>query len=261
MLMLPDYKMEMNLGNGSLESFFTKYPIGGYFMGWKLFDGIAEKDMVSFMKRRAREYEKASKYPLIFQQDYERGLDLPGMTELPVEMALGAANSVELAYNYGKAVALESRSVGVNWVLHPVADLNLNRFNPITNTRSISDNPDLAIKLLNKQIEGLQQNDVAATIKHFPGDGVDFRDQHLVTTCNTLSMKDWWKNHGKVFQALIDHGAAAIMPGHISLPAYQKETIEGLHPPATLSKELLTDLLKGDMGFKFAHKSIFFFKK
>lgn len=132
-----------------------------------------------------------------------------------------------MAYNYGKSVALECRSLGISWVLHPVADLNLNPLNPIANTRSISDDPDKAIRLLSRQIKGLQANGVAATIKHFPGDGVDYRDQHLMTTCNSLSREKWNQYHGKVFQALIDSGVACIMPGHITLPCYQKEKKEG----------------------------------
>ena len=129
--------------------------------------------------------------PLIFQQDYEMGVGMQGMTPFPKEMALGATDSEEMAYNYGKSVGLECRSLGISWVLHPVADLNLNPLNPIANTRSISDDPDKAIRLLSRQIKGLQDNGVAATIKHFPGDGVDYRDQHLMTTCNSLSREKW----------------------------------------------------------------------
>jgi len=96
----------------------------------------------------------------------------------------------------------------------------------------------------------MQDHGLAATIKHFPGDGVDYRDQHLLTSCNGLSMKQWWKYSGRAFQGCIDAGVYAIMPGHITLPAYQKEKKDGLYLPATLSKELLTNLLKGEMGFE-----------
>ena len=171
------------------------------------------------------------------------------MTPFPKEMALGAANSPELAYKYGKSVALECRSLGINWVLHPVADLNMNPLNPIVNTRSVSDNPEKAVCLLSEQIKGLQDNSVAATIKHFPGDGVDYRDQHLMTTVNSLSEEMWKQYHGKVFAELIKKGVACIMPGHITLPFYQKEKINGYLPPATLSHELLTGLLKKEMHF------------
>ncbi|MCI1649017.1 MAG: glycoside hydrolase family 3 protein [Bacteroides sp.] len=250
MLVLPDHQKELKLGDGSLVTFFKRYPVSGFFMGWKLWDGIKPDEYLDHIKKACFEYQQASELPLIFQEDYESGVSLPGMTSFPNEMALGAANSPELAYQYGKFVAMESKSVGVRWVLHPVADLNMNPFNPVTNTRSISDDPDKAIRLLSQQIKGLQDNGVAATVKHFPGDGVDFRDQHLLTSCNSLPFDVWKKYHGKVFKALIDSGVMAIMPGHISLPSYQKERVNGHCLPATLSKELLTNLLKNELGFK-----------
>jgi beta-N-acetylhexosaminidase len=250
MVMLPDRKAELKLGNGTLDGFFRNYPVGAFFMGYKLFDGVKSEDKTEHLRKAVVEYQQASRLPLIMQEDYETGLGLPGMTAFPREMSIGATNNEKMAFQYGEGVAIESRSVGVNWVLHPVCDLNLNPFNPIANTRSISDNPDKAIRLLKQQVNGLQQNGVAATIKHFPGDGVDYRDQHLLTSCNSLSKADWDKTFGKVYSSLIQHGVACIMPGHISLPAYQKTKINGFYPPATLSHELLTDLLKGKLGFK-----------
>ena len=250
MLMLPDRALELKLGDGSLEKLFDRYPVGGFFMGWKLFTGVTMADRLTCMVKTEHEYESASRLPLFFQQDCERGMDLPGMAIFPNEMAVGAANSPVLAHDFGKSIALQARSAGVRWVLTPVADLNLNPFNPIVNIRGISDDPDQAIRLLRQLVHGLQDNGVAATIKHFPGDGVDYRDQHLLTSCNSLSLEKWWQYHGKVFQALIDDGVAVIMPGHISFPAYQKEQINGLPAPATLSKELLTGLLKGKMRFQ-----------
>jgi beta-N-acetylhexosaminidase len=250
MLMLPDRTLELKLGGGSLPAYFKRYPVGGYFMGWKLWEGIAPADKLAHIRQRTLEYQAASELPLLFQEDYESGINIPGMTSFPNEMALGAANSPALAYAYGATVAKECRSVGVKWVLHPVADLNVNPLNPIMNVRSIGDDADRAIRLLSQQIRGLQDNGVAATIKHFPGDGVDSRDQHLLTSCNSLPFAVWKQQHGKVFQALIDSGVACIMPGHITLPSYQTEKINGFYPPATLSRELLTGLLKGEMGFK-----------
>jgi beta-N-acetylhexosaminidase len=250
MVMLPDRKTELMLGGGTLDGFFKNYPVGAFFMGYKLFDGVKSEAKTEYLRKAVVEYQLASRLPLIMQEDYETGLGLPGMTAFPREMSIGATNNEQLAYQYGEGVAMEARSVGVNWVLHPVCDLNLNPFNPIVNTRSISDNPDKAIRLLKQQINGLQSNGVAATIKHFPGDGVDYRDQHLLTSCNSLSKADWDKTYGKVYSELIQNGVACIMPGHISLPAYQKTKINGFYPPATLSKDLLTVLLKGKLGFK-----------
>jgi beta-N-acetylhexosaminidase len=250
MLMLPDRKKEMELGNGSLKTFFEKYPVSGFYMGWKLYENVKIEDHFDHIQKACKEYQEASPLPLIFQEDHENGVEMEGMALFPNEMSLGASNSPELAYAYGRAVALQSLSVGVKWVLNPVADINLNPFNPIANVRSISDDPAKAIKLLSQQIKGLQHNGVAATIKHFPGDGVDFRDQHILTSCNSLSLSAWKEYHGRVFKALIDSGVACIMAGHISLPAYQKEKKNGMYLPATLSRELLTGLLKGELGFQ-----------
>ena len=250
MLMLPDREKELELGKGSLKAYFEKYPVSGFFMDWQLYDNVKQEDRFDHIRKACKEYQGASNLPLIFQEDYESGVDIIRIPSFPNEMSLGAANSPELAYAYEKAIAQECLSVGVKWVLHPVADLNLNPFNPIANVRSISDDPDKAIKLLSRQIKGLQQNGVAATIKHFPGDGVDFRDQHMLTSCNSLTLSAWKEKHGRVFKALIDSGVACIMAGHISLPAYQKEKMNGMFLPATLSKELLTGLLKKELGFQ-----------
>ena len=253
MIMLPDRQRELELGGGSLEGFFARYPVSGFYMGWKLFDGVAKEQWTDHVRASIHAYQAASALPLLFQEDYEAGVQLPGMTPMPALMAVGAADSGDLAYAFGRSIAREARSLGVRWVLHPCADLNLNPRNPVICTRSVSDDPDKAVRLLCRLVAGLQENGLAATAKHFPGDGADSRDQHLCTTCNPLAMPDWRRTFGKVFQALIDAGVMAIMPGHFTLPAYQKgkgETIDGFHPPATLSRALLGDLLKGEMGFK-----------
>ena len=216
---------------------------------------ITEADEIGLEQAKAtlKKYTDQCTIPMLVCSDFENGCGdmLKGLTPLPYLMGLGATNSEEIAYNYGKATALEARSVGANWTYSPVADLNLNRRNPLVNTRSLTDDPDLAVRLLTQVVRGMQEHGLAACAKHFPGDGVDYRDQHCVTTNNTLSFEDWKKYSGKVFQALIDAGVYSIMPGHITLPAYQKERhSNGMCLPATLSKELITDLLKGEMGFE-----------
>ena len=89
MLMLPDRKKELDLGDGSLDVYFKRYPVTGYFMGWKLFTGVPEEERVDFVRSSVEEYQKASELPLLFQQDYESGVGLQGMTPFPKEMALG----------------------------------------------------------------------------------------------------------------------------------------------------------------------------
>lgn len=199
-----------------------------------------------------KQYVDNADIPILMTSDFENGCGsmLKGLTPLPYLMSLGAANCEKIAYDYGKATALEARSVGANWSFSPVCDLNINKRNPIVNMRALTDDPDLAIRLLNEVIRGMQENGLAACAKHFPGDGLDWRDQHIVTTQNTLSLEEWKKLSGKVFQSVIDNGVYSIMPGHITLPSYQREVFtNGMKLPATLSYELITNLLKKEMGF------------
>lgn len=202
--------------------------------------------------RTLAKYIDNAKIPMLITSDFENGCGsmLKGLTPLPYLMSLGATNSEEIAYNYGKATALEARSVGANWSFSPVSDLNVNKRNPLVNVRGISDNPEVAARLLKQVIRGMQENGLAACAKHFPGDGMDYRDQHIVTTNNSLKFDEWKKMHGKVFQSLIDDGVYSIMAGHITLPDYQKEVFSnGMKLPATLSHELIENLLKKEMGF------------
>lgn len=215
---------------------------------------ITEADEMGIEQARntLAEYIDNAKIPILLTSDFENGCGsmLKGLTPLPYLMSLGATNSEEIAYNYGKATALEARSVGANWSFSPVCDLNINNRNPLINVRGLSDNPELASRLLKQVVRGMQDNGLAACAKHFPGDGLDYRDQHIVTTHNTLNMDEWKKLSGKVFQDLIDDGVYSVMAGHITLPAYQKEVFEnGMKLPATLSYELITNLLKKEMGY------------
>lgn len=215
---------------------------------------ITEADEMGLDQARSTlaQYIDNAKIPILITSDFENGCGsmLKGLTPLPYMMGLGATDSEEIAYNYGKATALEARSVGANWTFSPVCDLNLNKRNPLVNVRSIGDDPEHAIRLLKQVIRGMQENGLAACAKHFPGDGLDYRDQHIVTTNNDLSFEEWKKMSGKVFQELIDDGVYSIMPGHITLTDYQKEVFSnGMKLPATLSHELMTNLLKKEMGF------------
>lgn len=204
-------------------------------------------------RRTLSQYVDNADIPILITSDFENGCGsmLKGLTPLPYMSGLGATNSEEIAYNYGKATALEGRSVGANWSFSPVSDLLINNRNPLVNVRAISDDPDLACRLLRQVVRGMQDNGLAACAKHFPGDGMDYRDQHIVTTNNTLSYAEWQKYHGRVFAELIDEGVDSIMIGHITLPDYQKKVFEnGMKLPATLSDELVTNLLKKEMGFR-----------
>ncbi len=190
--------------------------------------------------------------PLFAIANMEHGAaEWPGYgTDFPALMAAGAANDPGLIARLGKATAMEARHIGVNWCLTPVVDLNYNFDNPVLNTRSMGDQPERVARLASVLIEALQSQGVAATAKHFPGDGMDSRDQHLVTTINNLPFEQWIETYGYVWKQVIAAGVWTIMPGHISLPAYQGffERPEDA-PPATISRELLQTLLRQELGF------------
>jgi len=199
-----------------------------------------------------QETQKHTPIPLLIPANMEHGAaELGGYgTDFPWAMAAGAANDEALMANRGQAVGLEARHIGVNWVFHPVVDLNYNPNNPITNVRSMGDRPELISRLAVATIQGLQAHGLAATAKHFPGDGIDDRDQHLLTTINSLPFDEWLDTYGQVWRAVIDAGVMCVMPGHISLPDYQgyQDHPESA-PPATLSPKLLVDLLRQELGF------------
>ena len=213
----------------------------------------AEEGGIEEMRGYVKDLMDGCEIPPLLTSDFENGCGsmVKALTPLPYMMALGATDDTEIAYNYGKVTALEARSIGANWTFSPVCDLNRNRRNPLINNRGLTDSTDLAVKLLPEIIRGMQDSGLSACAKHFPGDGMDYRDQHIVTTYNDCDMDDWRASYGKVFAETIAAGVDSIMAGHIGLPAYPQKLSERFKMPypATLSKELITDLLKGEMGY------------
>lgn len=238
---------------GSIKTFMEKYPVGGLFIpDWYFKEHAQGQNVLDLIPAILKEYSDNAKYPMLVCEDFERGIGetYSKYTHLPVGMSLGAAADTSLAYDLGQAIALEAKELGFNWLLHPVCDLNMNPLQELVVERSVSDDVNKALPILKSQMNGLHQQGVISTVKHFPGDGVTMRNQHIVTTANSLSKEDWDASFGKLFKELIDNGAATIMVGHIQLPAYQTERINGQLPPATLSRELMVDLLKNKFGYK-----------
>ena len=237
---------------GSIENMMEKYPIGGIFVPyWDFLFTPPRNQVIPTIKNAISDYENASKYPMIVTEDFERGVGsiYSEFTNMPSEMALGAANQKDLAYKFGNAIAKESNSIGINWLLHPLVDLNMNPLQDLVVERAISDDATRAYPLLKSQIEGMNSQGIVATIKHFPGDGATIKNQHLITSANNLSVSDWNKTFGTMYQKMINKGTPCIMVGHIRFPAYQKEKRKGVLLPASLSEELMVDLLKKKMKF------------
>jgi len=168
-------------------------------------------------------------------------------------LQVAATDSEEMAYKLGLVTGREGRAVGCNWAFAPVVDIDFNFRNPITNVRSFGSDPARVARMAKAFSKGIQESGLAVSIKHFPGDGVDDRDQHLHATVNSLSVNEWNATFGMAFKEQIDAGAKTVMAGHILLPAYSRELVPGISDtelmPATLAPELLGSLLRDKLGF------------
>ncbi|MCC8067371.1 MAG: glycosyl hydrolase family 3, partial [Clostridiales bacterium] len=125
--------------------------------------------------------------------------------------------------------------------------------NPITNVRTCGSDFELVKSFCSQYVRTLQENGMAACAKHYPGDGVDFRDQHLHPTYNSLSAKEWYESYGAIYQQLIEDGLMSVMVGHIVQPNVAMDINPNLRfedcLPGSLSKELLTGVLREKFGF------------
>ncbi|MFW6160267.1 MAG: glycoside hydrolase family 3 protein [Acidobacteriota bacterium] len=186
--------------------------------------------------------------PLLIASDLERGLgnQLNGATLFPPLMSLGAIGSAEAAYAMGKVTAVEARSVGIHITYAPVVDVNINPLNPIINTRSFGEEPELVGRLAQEFIKGCQEHGLIATAKHFPGHGDTDEDSHSVLPVVTGDRERLEKVEFYPFRKVIQAGVQAIMTAHLHLPALDPT----VNMPATLSKPILTDLLRMEMSFK-----------
>ncbi len=202
-------------------------------------------------------YQKYSKIPLFIAANCDEGGNgaVPEGTFVATAVECGAGEGTDNAYHLGLVAGREASAVGCNWMYNPVCDVYKNWRNTIVNTRSFGNDPDKVIANARAYMRGIRDANpnMACTAKHFPGDGVDELDQHLVMGVNSMEVEEWEKTFGKVYRALIEDDLEAIMVGHIALPAMSRRFRPGLEDkeirPASLAPELLTDLLRGEMGF------------
>lgn len=196
-----------------------------------------------------------SKVPLLIAANLEKGgngiVEEGTLVGSPMEIA--ATDDPEVAARMAEACAREARAVGANWAFAPIIDIDTNFRNPITNTRTFGSDPDRVRRMGEAYVKRVQSLGLAASIKHFPGDGQDERDQHLVTSINSMDCDTWMATYGAAYKAGIEAGALTAMVGHIMQPAWSKRLDPTLKDeeimPGTLSAELMQGLLRGKLGF------------
>ena len=165
-------------------------------------------------------------------------------TNVPSAMAISATGERSSAYDSGVITASELRALGINCDFAPVLDVNNNKDNPVIGVRSYGDTKERVIEYGLAMAEGLQSVGVMAVGKHFPGHGDTHLDSHLALP-KILSKRDDLEEHIEPFRSAINAGIQGIMSSHILFPALEKEEL-----PATMSRSILSDFLKGELGFK-----------
>lgn len=200
-------------------------------------------------------YLNQLKVPALIAADLEHGGNIiePNGTLFGAQLAAAATQDVTMAEKLATICAEEGRAVGINWAFAPDSDLDLNFRNPITNCRTYGSDPEFTAKMISAYVKKMQSYGMAASCKHFPGDGVDERDHHLLTNVNSLSVEEWDNTYGKVYEAAIAAGTLSIMVAHIVQPAYIRHFNPEIEDkdmmPASLSKELMVSLLREKLGF------------
>lgn len=240
----------VNMGSERSEEYLKgvldKYKIGAV----RYNPGTAKE-----VQEQNRILQENSKIPLLIAANTEAGGNgaCTDGTEIGQEVKIGATDDPKYAYEMGRVSGIEAAALGCNWSFAPITDINRNWRNPIISSRSFGSDPDRVLEMSKAYMKGFMESNMVCAMKHFPGDGIDERDQHLSNSVNSYSTEEWDETFGKVYEGMIEAGIHTVMAGHIMMPAYQKY----FHPtmeesevlPATLSKELINDLLKGKLGF------------
>jgi beta-N-acetylhexosaminidase len=175
-----------------------------------------------------------------FKNDYTSG----HVVQFPPPMGMTAIGDLDLAYKVANTLGKQMAAIGITQFYHPVCDVNINPLNPEIGVRSFGDDPKICAKYVDATVRGYQDAGVVATVKHFAGRGDSATDAHEVLDVCRADLKRMHEVELVTFQAGINAGAKALMTAHTIFPAYDKEF------PATLSSKILTDLLRGEMGFK-----------
>jgi len=201
------------------------------------------------------EVQNKSKIPVLFVGNCESGGNgcARGGTLVATAAGAGATRDPEAAYQMGRVSGAEMAAMGYNCNWGPTGDILMNWRNCIVNTRCFGDDAERVSAFVEAFNRGLMEHGVVPTLKHFPGDGWEERDQHMAVGNNGLSCEEWDKTFGVVYKNSIENGLPAIMIGHFTMPAYQKcfnpNLAEKDMETACNSPELIEELLRGKLGF------------
>lgn len=230
-----------------LRELVSEYHVGGV---------LFRPDRLEETRKKYASLDVYARIPLLKAANLEEGGAgvITDGTHFGSQLLVSAANDPECTRQFARACAQEGKQVGVNWTFSPVVDIDYNFRNPITNVRTFGSDPERVLKNASIYVAEIQKNGVAASCKHFPGDGVDYRDQHLHPTYNDLDAQEWFATYGRIYETLIREGMMSVMVGHIVAP----KVIRAVNPqatkedelPASLSYEMLTGVLRERFCFE-----------
>ena len=228
----------------------TEDHVGGFIVAGHIRNGSVIAAQPFEMAVFVNHMQRLAKTPLLVASDFERGASMrvANTARFPYLMAFGAAHDLDAMRQLGSATAREARSLGVTWVFAPDADVNNNPDNPIINVRSYGEDPQAVAAGVSAFIEGAHADKstyVLLTAKHFPGHGDTAEDSHMQLAKLDHSKERLEALELMPFRAAIAHGVDSIMTAHMSVPAFEPQAI-----PATVSRNILTNLLRDELGFK-----------
>ena len=197
---------------------------------------------------------ESSDVPMLIAGDLEGGAYcLPYNTAALNQIGVAACNDAALSEAIATVIAEEAALLGYNWSFTPVLDINAKFRSAIVGTRSYGSNVDTIIREAAIHIKTLQAHGIATTAKHWPGEGFDDRDQHLVTTVNPSSYDEWEASFGKIYRHMINHGVMSVMSAHIALPSWVKMRYPNAgreaFRPGSVSRVLNVELLRDTLEF------------
>ncbi|OJV50429.1 MAG: hypothetical protein BGO31_13765 [Bacteroidetes bacterium 43-16] len=198
--------------------------------------------------RLTNQYQNKSRVPLLIGMDAEWGLGmrLTGVKNFPRQMMVGATRSPAQMEQMAMAIAYQCKRMGVHVNFAPVVDINNNPANPVINFRSFGEDKEWVTTLAKAYTKGLQDNGIMACVKHFPGHGDVDVDSHLELPVISKTKAQLQSIELYPFQMLFNYGVKSVMIAHLSLPAIDSRK----NVPSTLSKQVVTDLLQTQMGYK-----------
>lgn len=235
---IPENLTENSAGFKKLKKLCELTKVGGF-----IFFKGSSNDYV----RLANKLQGYSETPLLFSADFERGTKMR-VTDgglFPTNMAIGAADNFELTYKMGLEVARETRLLGIHQNYSPVCDVNNNPNNPIINVRSFGEDPQLVSRMSEAMIKGLQDGNVIATAKHFPGHGDTDIDSHNDLPQLNFTMDRMNSVELIPFKNAISKNVMSVMIAHLAFPELEKSP----NIPASLSPQIVQELLINKMEF------------